>query len=184
MVNIDKLQEAGRLIIEAIGEDASREGLIDTPRRFAYYWKEFIDYDSGNHDTVFEWASADAIVTVKDIDVYSVCEHHLLPFYCRLAIAYIPATHVVGLSKIVRIATAHAHSLQLQERLCYNIARELQSIAQTDDVAVVVQQSTHLCIAMRGVTQPHASCSTSVMLGAFRTEGNARTEVLSIINGR
>jgi len=177
-VTHDHLQALCSDLLQIIGEDIRREGLRDTPKRWADFWQEFMEYDAGNSDTTFEAVSADQLVTVSDIQVISLCEHHLLPFTCTISIAYITKEKVLGLSKFARIAQHHAHKLQLQERLCQDIAGDIVRLAETPDVAVLGIGS-HMCMEMRGIKQS-ATMRTSVMLGAFRTEGGARDEVLQL----
>jgi GTP cyclohydrolase IA len=165
-------------LLSIIGDDPTRDGLKDTPLRWASFWKEWAEYDAGNSDTTFEAVSADQLVSVSDIHVTSLCEHHLLPFTCDISIAYITKEKVLGLSKFARIAQQHSHKLQLQERLCQEIAADVMRYAETPDVAVL-GVGRHMCMSMRGVKQD-ATMRTSVMLGAFRTEGEARQEVLHL----
>jgi len=115
--DIPRIERAVKDIIELIGEDPNREGLKDTPKRVAKFWKEFIDYDAGKIGTTFEAVKADQMVIVKGIKVWSLCEHHLMPFSSEIAIGYITRKKVLGLSKFARIAHKHAHKLQLQEKL-------------------------------------------------------------------
>lgn len=172
------LRAACRAILLAIGEDPDRAGLRDTPRRFAAWWGEFINYKAGTTDTVFEAVEADQMVVVSGLRVWSLCEHHLLPFWSDVSIAYIAGANVMGLSKLARIAHKHAHRLQLQERLVAGIADEVQHISGTDDVAVMAS-GLHLCMAMRGIRTP-GTMTTSVMRGAFRSDASVRHEFLSL----
>lgn len=178
-VDYPKLLELGRELLIAIGEDPDREGLLDTPRRWADSWREFIEYDPGKTETTFTSASMDQMVCVSGMRVYSLCEHHLLPFYCDVSIGYITREKVLGLSKFARIAHQFAHQLQLQERLGQQIADEVSRITGTNDVAVVLK-GRHLCMESRGIQTP-GMMSSSVMRGAFREEFETRMELLRMI---
>ena len=171
---------ARRLLIE-IGEDPEREGLKDTPARFARHWQEFIGYTDENTGTAFEVATADQVVVVRGIRVWSLCEHHLLPFWVDVSVGYIPRTRVLGLSKFARIAHLAAHRLQLQERLIQQIADEVARLADTEDVAVH-GAGEHTCMSMRGIRSAGVMCS-SVMRGVFRTEHEARAEFFNLLRG-
>ena len=178
-VDYPKLLELGRELLIAIGEDPNREGLLDTPRRWADSWREFIEYDPGKTETTFSSASMDQMVCVSGMRVWSLCEHHLLPFYCDVAIGYMAEGKVLGLSKFARIAHQFAHQLQLQERLGQQIADEVSRITGTNDVAVVLK-GRHLCMESRGIQTPGVM-SSSVMRGAFRKEFETRMEFLRMI---
>ena len=178
-VDYPKLLELGRELLIAIGEDPDREGLLDTPRRWADSWREFIEYDPGKTETTFSSASMDQMVCVSGMRVWSLCEHHLLPFYCDVAIGYIAEGKVLGLSKFARIAHQFAHQLQLQERLGQQIADEVSRITGTNDVAVVLK-GRHLCMESRGIQTPGVM-SSSVMRGAFREQFETRMEFLRMI---
>lgn len=177
-VNYPELLRIGRELLTAIGEDPERPGLLDTPRRFADSWQEFIEYDPGRVDTVFEQVEADQLVVVSGIRVWSLCEHHMLPFWCDLAIGYIADGKVLGLSKFGRIAHQCAHRLQIQERLVQQVADEVQRVTQSPDVAVLAS-GVHLCMVMRGIKTP-ALMTSSVMRGCFRQEASARQEFLNL----
>lgn len=178
-VDYPKLLELGRELLIAIGEDPDREGLLDTPRRWADSWREFVEYDPGKTETTFSSASMDQMVCVSGMRVWSLCEHHLLPFYCDVAIGYIAEGKVLGLSKFARIAHQFAHQLQLQERLGQQIADEVSRITGTNDVAVVLK-GRHLCMESRGI-QTRGVMSSSVMRGAFRDQFETRMEFLRMI---
>lgn len=178
-VNYDALLRIGRELLQAIGEDPERDGLKDTPRRFADWWEEFICYHPGSLDTCFESVTTDQMVTVSDMRVWSLCEHHLLPFWCDVSIGYIAGEQVLGLSKFARIAHKYAHTLQLQERLCHQIADEVTQIVGTEDVAVLAS-GQHLCMAMRGIRTP-GTMTSSVMRGVFRSSSEARMEFLTLV---
>jgi GTP cyclohydrolase IA len=178
-VDYPKLLELGRELLVAIGEDPDREGLLDTPRRWADWWQEFIEYDPGTTDTVFSAVSTDQMVCVSGLRVFSLCEHHLLPMWCDVAIGYIPTDRILGLSKFARIAQKFAHRLQVQERLGEQIADEISRITSTEDIAVVLK-GEHLCMSSRGVRTP-GIMTTSVMRGVFREEYETRMEFLRVI---
>ena len=163
------------LVVPGWRDDPS---LIDTPGRVARWWAEFLNYDPGNTDTLFAAAQADQMVTVSGIDVWSLCEHHLLPFSSTITIGYIAADQVVGLSKMARIAHKHAHALQLQERLVAQIAADLARLLGHDNVAVLAD-GRHLCQEMRGIKTP-ATMHTSVLRGAFRQPAT-REEFMALV---
>ena len=164
-MDTQRIERAVSEILDAIGADPSREGLVDTPKRVARFWEEFIDYDPGNVDVTFESVQADQMVVITGIRVWSLCEHHLLPFWCDISIGYISGDKVLGLSKLARIAHKHAHSLQIQERLVNQIAEEVQKLVQTQDVAVLAR-GIHLCMVMRGVKTP-GMMTTSALRGRY-----------------
>jgi GTP cyclohydrolase I len=169
----------GKDLLEAIGEDPNRDGLKDTPARYAKWWKEFIDYDAGKIETSFVLDNNDEIVAVTGMRVWSLCEHHLLPFSATVSIGYIPKDKVLGLSKFARIAHKHAHRPQVQERMVQDIANELERVCGTTDIAVVAD-GEHSCMVMRGI-RTSGSMRTSVMRGMFRNIPEARAEFLSLI---
>jgi GTP cyclohydrolase I len=138
------VERAVRALLRAIGEDVDREGLQDTPARVARMWSEFIDHPPGQIDTAFQMVEADQMVVVSGLRVWSICEHHLLPFWCEVAIGYVTQSQVLGLSKFARIAQKHAHGLQIQERLVQQIAEDVGRLAASPDVAVLAQ-GEHLC---------------------------------------
>jgi GTP cyclohydrolase IA len=168
------LTRIGRELLTVLGEDPEREGLRGTPARWAEWWADFMEYADAKTDTVFTSTGTDQMVVVKGLRVWSLCEHHLLPFWCDMAIGYIPGPHVIGLSKLGRIASLYAHRLQIQERLVEQVADHVATVAGTEHVAVVAK-GEHLCMTMRGIRTPHLM-STSVMRGAFRASGPAREE--------
>jgi GTP cyclohydrolase I len=177
-VDREKLKRACKLILEAIRENPARAGLEDTPRRFADLWQEFIEYDPGHMSTTFDSITTDQMVVVSGIRVWSLCEHHLLPFWCDLAIGYIARDRILGLSKFGRIAHAIAHRLQVQERLVHEIADRVSEIAGTEDVAVL-GSGEHLCMTMRGI-KAEATMTTSVMRGLFFSDERTRGEFLAL----
>jgi len=178
-VDYPRLLALGRELLFAIGEDPEREGLRETPRRWADAWREFIEYDPGTTETTFSSVTSDQLVCVSGLRVASLCEHHLLPFWCEVSIGYIPDENMLGLSKFARIAQQFAHRLQLQERLGRQIADEIARITGTMNVAVVLQ-GEHYCLAARGIRSP-GRMTSSVMRGVFRTESETRMEFLRLI---
>jgi GTP cyclohydrolase I len=179
VIDTDKIERAYISILEAIGEDVNREGIQDTPKRVARWWSEFIDYDAGKIDTTFEGMSINQMVIVKDIKVWSLCEHHLLPFWCNISIGYISREKVLGLSKFARIANKHAHKLQIQEKLVDDIAKEIIELIDCKDVAVI-GNGEHLCMSMRGIKTPHSMISSSIN-GVFMDDYKTRSEFLNLI---
>jgi GTP cyclohydrolase IA len=178
-VDYPKLLALGRELLIAIGEDPEREGLRETPRRWANAWREFMEYDPGTTETTFSSVASDQLVCVSGIRVASLCEHHLLPFWCEVSIGYIPNAKVLGLSKFARIAQQFAHRLQLQERLGQQIADEITRITGTQNVAVVLK-GEHSCMTARGIRTP-GRMTTSVLRGVFRTQSETRMEFLRLI---
>ena len=177
-VDVPRLEEIARDLLIAIGENPDREGLRETPRRWANMWKEFIDYDPGKVDTVFTTQRADQMVVVTGMRVWSYCEHHLLPFWADVSVGYITRDKQLGLSKFARIAHNHAHRLQVQEQLVEGIADDLATILNSSDLAVLAR-GEHLCMTMRGIQTP-ARMISSVMRGVFREEPQVRIEFLSL----
>ena len=181
------MEGAVRQILESIGEDPERQGLQRTPLRVA---KAYAELTSGYHvdpealvnDAVFDVAY-DEMVLVKDIDFYSLCEHHMLPFYGKAHVAYIPNGKVIGLSKIPRIVEMFARRLQVQERMTQQIADFLQETLDAQGVAVVVE-GQHMCAAMRGVKKANARMTTSAMLGSFKHNPQTRGEFLDHVGRR
>ena len=178
-VDYPRLLALGRELLLAIGEDPEREGLLETPRRWADSWREFMEYDPGTTETTFFSVAADQMVCVSGMRVYSLCEHHLLPFWCDVSIGYIPDGKILGLSKFARIAQQFAHRLQLQERLGQQIADEISRITGTENVAVVLK-GEHLCMTARGIRTPGLMTS-SIMRGVFRAQSETRMEFLRLI---
>lgn len=173
-----RIQDLAAELLLLIGEDPNRPGLIKTPRRFADFWVEFVDYSDNNTNTTFEAISVDQLVVVKDIRVWSLCEHHLLPFWCDIAIGYLAADRVLGLSKFARIAHKNAHRLQLQERLVRDIAEEVVAAAGSDNVAVI-GSGVHTCMSMRGI-RAESTVQSSVTYGSFREDSALRAEFLRL----
>lgn len=182
MVDYDKLVQVGRDLLIAIGEDPDRDGLKDTPTRYAKWWKEFIDYDAGKIATSFAMPENDEMVAVTGMKVWSLCEHHLLPFQATIHIAYIPEQSILGLSKFARIAHKHAHKPQVQERLVQDIADEVQAATGSTHVAVIAD-GEHSCMVMRGI-RTSGNMRTSVLRGAFKDEHETRAEFLSLVSSK
>jgi GTP cyclohydrolase I len=183
MIDQDKIKRAVHDILIAIGEDPSREGIKETPRRIAEMYAEVF---SGMKEDPREVLSVgfeeghNEMVILKDIPFYSMCEHHLLPFYGMAHIGYIPKGRVVGASKLGRVVEILAKRPQLQERLTTQIADTLVEALQPQGVAVVIE-AEHLCMTMRGVKKPGSNIVTSAMRGSFRTRAVTRAEFLSLI---
>lgn len=174
----DPLVDLARQLLKEIGEDPDRDGLRDTPQRFARWWREFIDYEPGTVETLFESSTTGQLVIVSDIQVWSLCEHHLLPFSCSVTIAYRPVGDLLGLSKFARVAHRHAHKLQVQERLVADIASDITRITGAPDVAVIAR-GEHLCMTMRGI-KASALMTSTAFRGAFGEDSVLRGEVLSL----
>jgi GTP cyclohydrolase I len=176
----------GRLLVE-LGEDPTREGLVRTPRRVEKALKFLTGGYRADVDDVLNGAlftvDYSEMVIVRDIDFYSLCEHHLLPFFGKCHVAYIPDGRVIGLSKIPRLVEIFARRLQLQERMTNQIAETIREKVRPLGVAVVCE-GTHLCMAMRGVEKQNSYTITSAMLGAFRDHGRTRLEFLELLRHR
>ena len=179
------MEEYFSKIIEAIGEDVNREGLRDTPKRAAKAFKFLNNGYEKSLDEVLNGAifTADTedMVIVKDIELYSLCEHHLLPFIGKCHIGYLPKGKVLGLSKLARIVDMYGRRLQIQEQLTRQIAKAVETAIDARGVAVVIE-AKHLCMMMRGVEKQNSVMTTSVMLGIFREEISTRSEFLNLIN--
>jgi GTP cyclohydrolase I len=173
-----QLERLATDLLTVIGEDPNRAGLKDTPKRFAKYWQEFIEYDAGKIDTTFDTVTVDQMVAVSGIRVWSLCEHHLLPFWCDIAVGYITRDRVIGLSKIPRICHQQAHKLQLQERLVDDIATEISAITGSPSVCVIAK-GVHTCMSMRGIKSDGVMVS-SVMRGQFKDHHETRMEFLEL----
>jgi GTP cyclohydrolase I len=181
------MEELVKQLLVALGEDPGREGLQGTPRRVAESLKFLTSGYGADIDHVLNGAlftvSYSEMVIVKDIDFFSLCEHHLLPFFGKAHVAYIPRHKVIGLSKIPRLVEVFARRLQVQERLTNQIAETIR--AKIDPLGVgVVMEATHLCMSMRGVEKQNSFCVTSAMLGAFRERPQTRNEFLELIRRR
>lgn len=185
MMNKEMVEKGARLILEGIGEDLSREGLIDTPERIARMYEQIL---SGMHEDPAELFSTDfeesyhEMVLVRDIPFYSLCEHHLLPFFGLAHVGYIPGIdgRVCGISKLARLVDVYAKRLQVQERLVTQVADTLVEQLKPDGVIVVVT-AEHLCMSMRGVQKPGASTVTSAVRGTFERSARTRSEALSLM---
>jgi GTP cyclohydrolase IA len=176
-----------RRMIVQLGEDPNREGLRRTPERFEKALRYLTSGYRQDPAKILNGAmfsvTYDEMVVVKDIEVYSLCEHHLLPFFGKCHVAYIPNKKVVGLSKIARLVNMYARRLQIQERLTSQIAQTLEDQLSPQGVGVIVE-ARHLCMVMRGVEKQHSAAMTSAMLGVFRESKQTRDEFLSLIGGR
>jgi GTP cyclohydrolase IA len=175
-----------RRMIVLLGEDPNREGLRRTPERFEKALRYLTSGYRTDPDKLLNGAMFsvcyDEMIVVKDIELYSLCEHHLLPFFGKCHVAYIPTKKVVGLSKIARLVNMYARRLQIQERLTSQIAKAIQEQLSPQGVGVIIE-ARHLCMVMRGVEKQHSSAMTSAMLGAFRENKQTRDEFLSLIHG-
>jgi GTP cyclohydrolase I len=173
-----------RELLLRLGEDPAREGLLRTPRRVADSLAYLTAGRTRRPESVLNGAvyehDADEMIVVRDIEIYSLCEHHMLPFFGRAHIAYLPKGRIVGLSKIPRIVDCFARRLQVQERLTMEIAKALMEILRPRGVGVVVE-AQHLCMMMRGVEKQNSRAVTSCMLGTFRTDARTRHEFLEIL---
>lgn len=178
------IQDAVHTILTQIGEDPEREGLIKTPERVARMYEEITSGYSMDPVKLVNGALFDVeyddMVVVKDIEFYSMCEHHMLPFYGRAHVAYIPDGKVIGLSKIPRIVDMYARRLQVQERMTSQIANFLQEVLHAKGMAVMVEGS-HMCAMMRGVKKEQASMVTLALLGEFKVDTQKKTEFLSLV---
>lgn len=180
----EKIKSAVRTLLEAVGEDPERGGLQDTPRRVADMYEEILGGMEKSADEVLTTLKSeqhDEIVLIKDIPLYSMCEHHLLPFIGVAHVGYIPhGNRVTGLSKIVRVTELFAHRLQTQERLTTQIADAVMQYLQPKGVVVIIE-AEHLCMVMRGVRSPGSKTTTSVVRGIFRENPATRAEVMDLI---
>ena len=178
------LQSLVERILRAVGEDPKREGLLKTPERVEKSLKFLtsgydIDVDKLVNDALYS-EDYNEMVIVKDIDVYSLCEHHMLPFFGKCHVAYLPQGKIIGLSKVPRLVDAYSRRLQVQERLTTEIAQCIQSIVKPAGVAVVID-ALHLCMSMRGVQKQNSYTTTSSMLGCFKDDARTRSEFLSLL---
>ena len=176
-----------RRMIALVGEDPGREGLLKTPERFEKAMKFLTSGYQMNLDQVLNGATFsvcyDEMVVVKDIEFFSLCEHHLLPFFGKCHVAYLPSKKVIGLSKVARLVNMYARRLQIQERLTSEVAQAIQEKISPEGVGVIIE-ARHLCMQMRGVEKQHGQAVTSAMLGAFRTSKQTRDEFLSLVRTR
>ena len=184
---ISKIEEITKQLLEEIGEDPNREGLIKTPNRVSKAWDFFSKGYKENLDIIINGAifeeDARDMVIVRDIEFFSLCEHHLIPFFGKAHVGYIPNGKVIGLSKIPRIIDMFSRRLQVQERLTHQIADAINSVLNPKGVSVVME-GRHMCMQMRGVEKQNSFTSTSAMSGQFKKSAETRSEFLSIINRR
>ena len=184
MVNKEKIKEAVKMIIEAVGEDPEREGLLETPDRIARMYEEIfsgIGQTAEKHlSKTFESEGDDDLVIEKDITFYSMCEHHFVPFYGKAHIAYIPNGKVAGLSKLARTVEVYAKKPQLQERLTKEVADSIMKYLDAKGVMVVIE-AEHMCMTMRGVKKPGTKTVTTTYRGLFKENRELREEVRSFI---
>jgi GTP cyclohydrolase I len=180
-------EELVREMLVRLGEDPEREGLLRTPERVQKAFQFLTRGYKEDPETMLKKAlftvTYDEMVIVKDVEVFSLCEHHMLPFFGKVHVAYIPNGKVIGLSKIPRLIEIFSRRLQIQERLTTQIAETIQKVIQPQGVGVVIE-ARHLCMMMRGVEKQHSQAVTSSMLGCFREEQETRTEFLSLIRQR
>ena len=181
------MEDQFRSIIEQIGEDPSRDGLLDTPARAARAMKFLTRGYEQTLEQVVNNALFDSdtneMILVQDIELYSMCEHHILPFIGKCHVAYMPTGKVLGLSKVARIVDMYARRLQIQENLTRQIAEAVQRVTEASGVAVITE-ARHMCMMMRGVEKQNSLMKTSVMLGNFRDDQSTRMEFLSLIRAR
>ncbi len=181
------LEELVREMIVRLGEDPTREGLVRTPDRVQRAWQYLTRGYNEEPEEMLKNAlfsvNYDEMVIVKDVEMFSLCEHHMLPFFGKVHVAYIPNGKVIGLSKIPRLIEMFSRRLQIQERLTTQIAETIQNIIEPQGVGVVIE-ARHLCMMMRGVEKQHSATVTSSMLGCFREEQETRTEFLALIRNR
>jgi len=180
-------EELVREMLVRLGEDPEREGLLRTPERvhkaFEFLTRGYNEDPEAMLKKALFTVTYDEMVIVKDVEVFSLCEHHMLPFFGKVHVAYIPNGKVIGLSKIPRLIEIFSRRLQIQERLTTQIAETIQKVIQPQGVGVVIE-ARHLCMMMRGVEKQHSQAVTSSMLGCFREEQETRTEFLSLIRQR
>ncbi|HIC83412.1 MAG TPA: GTP cyclohydrolase I FolE [Candidatus Marinimicrobia bacterium] len=179
-----RLEEITKELLGLIGEDSTRQGLIKTPERVAESWKFLSQGYHQNlndviNEAIFDESAKDMII-VKDIEFYSLCEHHLIPFYGKAHVGYIPNGKIIGLSKIPRIIDFYSRRLQVQERLTNQIATCIQDLLNPKGVAVIME-GRHFCMLMRGVQKQNSIASTSSMLGAFKDQSTTRNEFLKLV---
>jgi GTP cyclohydrolase IA len=178
------MQTLIRSLLEQLGEDPSREGLVKTPERVEQSMKFLTSGYTADIDDILNGAlftvDYSEMVIVKDVDFYSLCEHHLLPFFGKCHVAYVPRTQVIGLSKIPRLVDVFSRRLQVQERLTNEIAECIREAIDPLGIGVIMQ-ATHLCMAMRGVEKQNSETVTSAMLGTFRSDARTRAEFLQLV---
>jgi GTP cyclohydrolase IA len=180
-------EELMKEVLVRLGEDPNREGLLNTPSRvhkaFQFLTKGYNEDPDALLKNALFTVTYDEMVIVKDVEMFSLCEHHMLPFFGKVHVAYIPNGKVIGLSKIPRLIETFSRRLQIQERLTTQIAETIQKVIQPQGVGVVIE-ARHLCMMMRGVEKQHSAAVTSSMLGCFRDEQETRQEFLSLIRQR
>lgn len=185
MINQKKIEKAIKDILSAIGEDVGRDGLKETPRRVAEMYAELfsgLHKDPAKELTIFKQGDHEEMVMVKDIPFYSICEHHLVPFFGKAHVVYIPKKgRVTGLSKLVRVVEGFAKRPQVQENLVSQIADTIMGKLDPHGVLVIIE-AEHLCMSMRGVKKPGAITTTSAVRGVFRKNAKTRAEALSLLN--
>ena len=183
----ESIADLVRKVIALVGEDPNREGLRKTPERFEKALKFLTSGYNQNIDNVLNGATFsvhyDEMVVVKDIEFFSLCEHHLLPFFGKAHVAYLPSKRVLGLSKIARLVNMFARRLQIQERMTSQIAQAIEEKISPEGVGVIIE-ARHLCMQMRGVEKQHGQAVTSAMLGSFRHNKQTRDEFLSLVRQR
>lgn len=187
LANTETVADLVRRMIALLGEDPNREGLRRTPERFEKALRFLTSGYRQDPETILNGAMFsvcyDEMVVVKDIEVYSLCEHHLLPFFGRCHVAYIPSKRVIGLSKIARLVNMYARRMQIQERLTNQVAKALEEKLKPQGVGVIIE-ARHLCMVMRGVEKQQSSAVTSAMLGVFRDNKQTRDEFLALVRGK
>lgn len=181
---MEKIQQAFTTILQAVGEDVTRDGLLDTPARAAKAMQFLTQgyeqtLDQVVNNAIFE-SDSDEMVIVRNIELYSLCEHHMLPFIGKCHVAYLPRGKVIGLSKIARIVDMYARRLQIQESLTKQIATAVLKVTEGIGVGVIIE-CQHMCMMMRGVQKQNSSMTTSAMLGTFRSDINTRNEFLQLV---
>jgi GTP cyclohydrolase I len=180
-----KIQKLTAELLKAIGEDSEREGLIDTPKRVAKSFETLYggyEKDPKDHITVFDGEDYDEMIICRDIDFYSTCEHHMLPFFGKAYVGYLPNKKIIGISKIPRIIEIYARRLQNQERMTMQIAKSINDLLKPKGVGVVIK-AQHLCMLSRGVERQNAVITTSSFTKLFRTNPETRSEFLGLIKG-
>lgn len=183
----ESIADLVRRMLILLGEDPNREGLRKTPERFEKALRFLTSGYRQDTETILNGATFsvcyDEMVVVKDIELYSLCEHHLLPFFGRCHVAYIPSKKVIGLSKVARLVNMYARRMQIQERLTNQIAKAIEQKLSPEGVGVIIE-ARHLCMVMRGVEKQQSSAVTSAMLGAFRENKQTRDEFLALVGGK